>query len=63
MGCADRIRQRNDRVEGVLLCFGTFSLLIAILSTSSLKKRRKIPRAVYDTNDFEFLLSRWAIEN
>jgi hypothetical protein len=29
----------------------------------SFKKGRKIPRAVYDTNDFEFLLSRWAIEN
>jgi hypothetical protein len=29
----------------------------------SLKKRRKIPRAVYDTNDFEFVPLRCAIEN
>ena len=29
----------------------------------SFKKRWKIPRAVYDTNDFDFLVPRWAVED
>jgi hypothetical protein len=46
------------------ICLGlSDSTPTPILPILSFKKRREIPRAVYDTNDFEFVPSRCAIEN